>query len=104
MVFALLHHSGFLKAKPLVQSGHKEPFETQLIKTQRQILGFNLKTRKAKQSATGSYLHLSQKIVILPPGMHRIILRLKPISYHFIFVSTAGMNGVHHYCPVSIAN
>ena len=33
----------------------------QLIKSQRQILGFNLKVRKAKQQATGSYLHLISK-------------------------------------------
>ena len=33
----------------------------QLIKTQRQKLGFNLKVREAKQPATGSYLYLCLK-------------------------------------------
>ena len=33
----------------------------QLIKIQRQILGFNLNVRKAKQPATGSYLYHSLK-------------------------------------------
>ena len=32
-----------------------------LIKTQRQKLGFNLKVRKTKQLATGSYLYFSPK-------------------------------------------
>ena len=35
--------------------------EAGLIKTQRGKLGFNLEIRKAKQSATGSYLNLSLK-------------------------------------------
>lgn len=37
----------------------------QLIKTQRRILGFNMQVRKAEQPATGSYLHLSLKRLIL---------------------------------------
>ena len=43
--------------------------EAQLIKTQREKLGFNLKIQKAKQPATGSYLDLNPKMVILPPGI-----------------------------------
>ena len=36
-------------------------YETQLIKTQGPKLGFNLKIRKAKHPAIGSYLDLSLK-------------------------------------------
>ena len=43
--------------------------EAQLRKTQRLILEFNLKTQKAMQPTTGSYLDLNPKMVILPPGI-----------------------------------
>ena len=39
----------------------KKRDEAQLIKTQKQKLGFNLTTRKAKQPATGYYLGLGPK-------------------------------------------
>ena len=55
-------------------------------KTQRQILGFNLKIRKAIQPATGSYLYLSLKMAILPLGM-----RLRAVSSCFIVFSSAGI-------------
>lgn len=42
----------------------KNSYEAWLIKTQRQILGINLKSRKAKQTASGSYLDLIPKMVI----------------------------------------
>lgn len=42
-------------------------FKVRLIKTQRETLGFNLKVRKVEQLATGFYLYLSSKIVILLP-------------------------------------
>ena len=43
--------------------------KAQLIKTQIQILGFNLKVRKAKHTATDPYFDLILKMVILPPGI-----------------------------------
>lgn len=43
--------------------------ETQLKKSQRRILGLNLQTGKAKQTATASHIHLSLKLVIPPPGV-----------------------------------
>ena len=70
--------------------------EARLIKTSRQILGFNLKTRKAKQPATGSHLNLHPKIVILLPGNLRIKLRLRAASSCFITLSRSGIKGVHH--------
>ena len=48
-------------------SEQAENAEAQLIKTQRQKSGFNLKTRKAKQPTTGSYHDFSPKMVILAP-------------------------------------
>ena len=68
------------------------------------MLGFNLKTRKAKQSATGSYLCFSLKMVILPPGIFRMRLSLKPVMSCFIFFFSPGIKGVHHYCLGSMAN
>ena len=38
-----------------------ESIDAQLMKTQRQILGFNLKTRKVKKPATDSYSDRSLK-------------------------------------------
>ena len=75
-----------------------------LIKTQRQVLGFNLKTKKAKQSVTGSDLNLSQKMVILPPGSLRMRLWLRALCSCFIIISSSGIKGMHHYCLVSMVN
>ena len=63
--------------------------EAQIIKTQRQILGFNLKTRKAKQSATGSYDPASRNL--------RMRLRLRAVSSCFIMLSRAGIKDLHHW-------
>ena len=66
-------------------------------------MGFNLKTRKAKQAATGSYLYLSLKWrSCLQQSQNENELRA--VSSHLIFLSSAGTKGVHHYCAVSIAN
>ena len=48
------YHSPVLNSLPFLPVA-------QLTKTQRQKLGFNLKVRKAKQSAIGSYLYLNPK-------------------------------------------
>ena len=77
-------------------------FDAWLIKTQRQILGFNLKTRKTKLPVTGSYLDLSLKIVILPPGNLR--MRLRAVSSRFIILSSSEIKGVQHYSLVSMAS
>ena len=62
---ASLSSQGHQKPTPFFRSDlinrRGKCYVAQLIKTQRQILGFNLKVRKAKQSVTGSYLYLSLK-------------------------------------------
>ena len=75
-----------------------------IIKTQRQILGFNLKIRKTKQPATGSYLNLGQKMVILPLQIFRLRLSVRPVSPCLTFLASAGIKGTYHLCPVSMAD
>lgn len=58
--------------------------EVWLIQFQRQILRFNLNTRKANQPVIGSYLELGLKMKILPPENFRMRLRLSTASLHFI--------------------
>ena len=65
---------------------------------------FELKIRKAKQPATGSYFYLRLKWVILLLQILRLRRRVRPVSSHFIFLSSAGIKGEHHHRPASMAN
>ena len=72
---------------------------------QRQILGFKLKIRIAKQPATDSYLYLSPKWVILLPGILRLRLSMRSVSSYIPHISaSAGIKGVPHHCSVSTSN
>ena len=89
-----------------------------LIKTQRQILGFNLKVRKAKQPVTGSYLYLSPKWrsclqesqnetvcqSCLPFLYSSLVLGLKACTTTAGFLwqtsVVTGIRGVCHHCLV----
>ena len=68
-----------------------------MIKTQRQILWFKLKIRKPKWPPTDSYLYLKLKWAILPLGILRLRLCLRPVSSCLIFLSSAGIKGVPHH-------
>ena len=57
-------------------------------KIQRQVLGLNLKVRKTKQPNGDS---ASKNL--------RMRLSLRAVSSRFIFLSSAGIKGVHHYHP-----
>ena len=61
------------------------------------MLGFNLETRKVKHPATGSYLDLSLKMVILPPKNLTMRLKASTVASHLRFFSSSGIKGVHHY-------
>ena len=57
-----------------------------------------------KSKVTSHWLLSLPQLENLPLGILRMRLNLKPVSSHFIFLSRAGIKGVHHYCPVSMAN
>lgn len=59
------------------------------------------KDQKSKQSATGSYLDFSPKMVNLPTGNLRMRLILRAVSFHFIILSSSVIKGVHHHHLVS---
>ena len=72
----------------------------QLVKIQRQKLGFNLKVRKAKEPATGSYLYLSPKWQShLQESQNETAS--ESCLLPFIILSRAGIKTVH--CLVSMA-
>ena len=68
------------------------------------MFGFNRKTRKAKKLATGSYLNLSSKMMILPIGNLSMRLSLRAVSSCFIILFSSGIKGMYHYCLVSKAS
>ena len=70
-----------------------------LIKTQRQILGFTLEVRKAKQPVTASSLYLS---LIWQSRLQESQSETVSDSCLFIFLSRAGIKDVHHHCSASM--
>ena len=44
------------------------------------------------------------EVVILALGVLKMKLRLRTASSHFIFLSSSGIKGMHHYCLVSLTN
>ena len=77
--------------------------EAQLIKMQKLILLFNLKTRKSKELVTISLFYLSPNLVFLPPGNLRMRQRLSAIPSCLIILSSFGIRGMYHYHLVSMA-
>ena len=55
-----------------------------------------MKIRKTKHLVTGTYLYITPKWAIMTPQNLRLSLR--PVSSHFIFLSSAGIKGMHHHC------
>ena len=84
-VFYILQTTGSRLAVIPTEAGEKDSSKpapvAQLMKTQRQKFEFNLKVRKTKQPATGSY---QSEMEILPP---RISECMRAVSSRLIFLS-----------------
>ena len=44
-----------------------------------------------------------RKWVILPPRILRLKLSVRPVSSCFVFLSSAGIKGMHHHCLACMA-
>ena len=75
----------------------------QLIETQRQKLGFNMKVKKNKTSSQWILALPQSEMVIHLPGMLRRRLCVRAVSSHFKFLSNAGIKGMYLYHSVSMA-